>query len=150
MSGAIKIRPMVEGDWPLIASAWTKAAKASHPWCPSAPFGEGHRSAMRKAIHWGSVIYVACLTGCEDRIAAWCCGDPCNHLRGKPLPLLHWIHVRSEYRGMGLSHRLLMELAGDAGHKLTATGWSRAGSRLYKASELINNYRPDLWGRKVR
>ena len=124
------LRPAEPKDHPFIASAWVKEMR-------HAPFSR----------HCPSGVYVPCqhalvhqiLAGSDAQIAC----DPANpdHLYGCAVhagDVVHWLYVKSAYRGLGVGRALLFACFGDV---LPEEVVCTQASQLFEDKRLVERYR---------
>ena len=99
MSSPIAVRPAVEGDLPFIFSSWYKAHRphAKHVAIPE--YTEGQNRLMRALAARGEVV-VAASADYPDEILGYTVSEG---------DALHFVYVKSVYRGMGIARGLVAD-----------------------------------------
>lgn len=135
-------RDATTAELPMVYSDWLRSYRKS-PITRAIPndvfFADhGHHGVVERAIGAAELV-VACSPEDPAQVYGWCCfvnlvGAP----PGNP-PLLHYLYVKSTFRGAGVARRLL-EAFGLGDGPLQVTHWTHAADRAKdRGRQLIFN-----------
>jgi GNAT superfamily N-acetyltransferase len=126
--------PATEADVHLVRDSWRRSY--SGPWSDfaSSPnfdaFMRGQTTAMDLALASSEVV-IACAPDCDDQILGWICFRRAE-------PVLHYVFVKSDFRGHGL------------GSALFDAAFGREAQRVYTTHVHTVTVRTQLVARKRR
>jgi GNAT superfamily N-acetyltransferase len=104
---AISVRPYAQGDRALVLDTWLRSyyahARASLTWLAPSTFAVLYRPRVERLLRY-SYTRVACLASDEDAIVGWACVAN---------DVIHYVWVRSDWRGEQIARDLLSDLLGE-------------------------------------
>lgn len=113
---AVQLRPAVATDLPLVFSSWLRSYR-------DGPIGRvltdtvfySEAKPVVVALASSARLIVACDPANPDTIYGWACGERLADL------VVHFVYVRSAWRGWGIARRLLEALGYEAPEPIVAT-----------------------------
>ena len=121
----IRIRPMTQGDEPLVLSSWKKSYADAVDWARTEA-GRAHYythvNGVLPRLLDGSRTAIACNPLDAEHVFGWACVDR-DESEGA---VLHYAYVKRDYRGMGVARRLLESLGIREGARVIVTHWTDA------------------------
>jgi GNAT superfamily N-acetyltransferase len=106
----VKVRPVRDGDWPLIYDTFVRSAGIGQAKLRPEVFKKGKTlGRFHKELAYrldvlksrDATFKVACDPDDNDLIMGWAAGEG---------PVLHYIYIKTAYRGQGIARELVAEL----------------------------------------
>ena len=132
-----KLRPLGEGDIPVVMSAWLKSNRKHSPLAKhlsnTVYFDEHHKVITRLVSRCG--VIVAEVEGAPDEVAGWICAEPDKEF------VVHYVYVKPLYRKAGLAKWMLEAAGWKPGQDIVASHitYVQTDGELTKRYRIENN-----------
>lgn len=117
LSPSIVIRPGEQGDAGYIVKSWLReyGRESAYAAAMGTPFYERHHDSIARILEVATV-QVACAVEDPETIVGFSVVEaPDARIVPRPATLVHWVHVRREFRGHGIARTLLAPVTSQRG-----------------------------------